>query len=52
VRQLCRHKSRLDDNIKVDIRETIYGFMDWIRAAQNMDHWWVLLNTVMSILVP
>jgi hypothetical protein len=40
------------DNIKMDLRDTNCGVMDWIDMAQNRDRWRVLVNTVMSLWVP
>jgi hypothetical protein len=42
----------LEDNIKINLRETGCGGMDWIHLAQDRDQWQALLNTVMSLLVP
>jgi hypothetical protein len=30
------------DNIKIDLRETGYGGMEWIQLALNRDRWKVL----------
>jgi hypothetical protein len=38
-RQLQRPRRRLDDNIKMDLREIELGDMDWIHLAQDRDHW-------------
>jgi hypothetical protein len=32
--------------------ESLYGGMDWIDVAQDMDRWWALVYTVMNLLVP
>jgi predicted small integral membrane protein len=42
----------MKDNIRIDLREIVYMDMDWIHMAQERDHWWALVNTVMSLLVP
>jgi hypothetical protein len=39
-------------NIKIDLRETGWGGMDWIDLAQDRDQWRALVNTVMNLLVP
>ena len=36
-RQLRRHISRWDDNIKKDLQEVGYEGMDWIDVAQDWD---------------
>ena len=43
-----RPRSRLEDNIKVDLQEVGSGVMDWIELAQDTDRWRALLNTVMN----
>jgi hypothetical protein len=40
------------DNIKMDLKGTGWGGMDWIDLAQDRDQWRVLVNTVMNIRVP
>jgi hypothetical protein len=35
------------DNIKIDLRDTGWGGMDWIDLAEERDQWNVLVNTVM-----
>jgi hypothetical protein len=40
------------NNIKIDLREIGWDGMDWIDLAQYRVHWRVLVNTVMSLLVP
>jgi hypothetical protein len=39
------------DKIKMDLRETGWGGMDWIDQAQNRYQWRVLVNTVMNLRV-
>jgi hypothetical protein len=48
-RPLGRPRRRCVDNIKMDLRETGYGGMDWINLAQDRDQWMALVNTVMNI---
>jgi hypothetical protein len=36
-------------NIKMHLRETGWGSMDWIVLGQNTDQWRFLVNTVMNI---
>jgi hypothetical protein len=39
-------------DIKLDLRETGWCYMDWIDLAQDRDQWRVLVNTVMNLKVP
>jgi hypothetical protein len=40
------------DNIKMDLRETGWDGMNWIKMAQDRDKWRALVNTVMNLRVP
>jgi hypothetical protein len=44
-------RCRWEDNIKIDIRETGWGGMDWICLAQDRDQWQAPMNMVMNFLV-
>jgi hypothetical protein len=35
----------------MDLRETVWGGMDWTDLAQDRDQWWALLNTVTNLRV-
>jgi hypothetical protein len=50
-RPLGRPRSRWEDNIKIDLRETGFEDVDWIHWAQDRDRWWALVNTVMNLRV-
>jgi hypothetical protein len=39
----------LVDNIKMDLRKTGQGGMDWINLAKDRDQWRALVNMVMNI---
>jgi hypothetical protein len=45
-------RRRWEDKIKMDLGETGFGDVDWIRLAQDRDWWRSLVNTVMSLRVP
>jgi hypothetical protein len=34
------------DNIKMDLREIVWGDVDWIDLAQDREQWRALVNTV------
>jgi hypothetical protein len=51
-RPLGRPRRRWEGNIKMDLRETGFGDVDWIDLAQDRDRWRNLVNTVMNLLVP
>jgi hypothetical protein len=50
-RQLGRPRSRWEDEIRMDIRETGWGSVEWNQLAQNRDRWQALVNTVMNLRV-
>jgi hypothetical protein len=51
-RPLGRPRRRWEDNIKMDLRETGFGDVDWIHWAQDRDRWRALVNTVVNLRVP
>jgi hypothetical protein len=51
-RPLRRPRRRWEDNIRIDLRETGWGGIDWIDLAQDRDQWRALVNTVMNLWVP
>jgi hypothetical protein len=51
-RRLGRSSRRWEDNIKMDLREIGWGFVNWIDLAQDRDQYTALVNTAMNLLVP
>jgi hypothetical protein len=51
-RPLGRPRRRWVDNIKMDLREIGWKYMDWIDLAQDRDQWRAFVNTVMNLRVP
>jgi hypothetical protein len=49
-RPLGRPRRRWEDDIKMDLRETGREGVNWIYLAQDMERWWVVVNTVMNLL--
>jgi hypothetical protein len=47
-----RHRRRWVDNIKIDLRDTGWGDMDWVDLAQARNRWRALVKTVMNLRVP
>jgi hypothetical protein len=39
-------------NIKMDLREMGWDYLDWIDLAQDRDQWRAHMNTVMNLRVP
>jgi hypothetical protein len=51
-RPIGRPRHRWVYNIKMEHRETGWGWVDWIDQAQDRDQWRALVNTVMNLRVP
>jgi hypothetical protein len=47
-RSLGRPTPKWEDNVKMNLREIVWGGMDWIDLAQDRDQWRALVNTVMN----
>jgi len=45
-------KSGWVDNIRMDLQEVGYGYMDWIGLAQDRDEWRRLVSAAMNLRVP
>jgi hypothetical protein len=41
-RQLGRSRRRWEDNFRMELKETGWGGVNWMRLAQDMDQWRVL----------
>jgi len=42
----------MGDNIRTDLREIGWEYMDWMHVAQDVDRWPVLVNRVMNLRFP
>jgi hypothetical protein len=51
-RSLGRRRYRWEDNIKMSLRETGWGIVDWMHLAQDRDKWQTVVNMVMYLGVP
>ena len=51
-RPLGRPRRRRVNNIKTDLQEVGYGYMDWIGLIQYRDRWRTLVSAVMNLRVP
>jgi hypothetical protein len=49
---LERPRLKWKDNIKMDLEEVGWGYMDWIDMAQDRDMWRELVNAVMNLRFP
>jgi hypothetical protein len=43
--------ARKTNVIRMDLRETGLGDVDWIRLAQDRDWWWAVVSAVMNLWV-
>ena len=51
-RPLGRPRRRWVDNIRTDLQEVRFGYVDWIGVAQGRDRWRTLVSAVMNLRVP
>ena len=51
-RPLGRPRRRWVDNIRMDLQELGYGYVDWIGFAQDRDSWRTLVIAVMNLRIP
>jgi hypothetical protein len=50
-RPLGRPRRRWEDGIRMDLRETGLGGVDWIRLSQDRDRWRAVVSAVMNLRV-
>jgi hypothetical protein len=48
-RPLERLRRRWEDGIRMDLREIVWGSVDWIQLARNRDRLRNLVNTVINL---
>jgi hypothetical protein len=51
-RPLGRPRRRWEDNIKLDLKETVIDEANWVQLAQDRVQWRACVNTVMNLRVP
>jgi hypothetical protein len=51
-RPVGRCKLRWQNNIKMDLKGTVYEGVHWNHATQDRDPQWVLVKTVMILWIP
>jgi hypothetical protein len=51
-RMLGRPRRRWVDNIRMDLVEVGWGYVDCIGLAQDRDRWRALVNSVLNLRVP
>jgi len=51
-RLLRKHRSRWEDNNRMNLREVEWEGVDWMHLAQDRDQWRGVVNMVMNLRVP
>jgi len=51
LEKLGRPRRRWVDNIRTDLQEVGYGYVEWIGLAQDRDKWRTLVSAVMNLRV-
>jgi hypothetical protein len=51
-RPLERPRRRWEDNIRMDLRDIVWGGEKWLHLAQGRDQWRALMDTIMNLRVP
>jgi hypothetical protein len=49
---LGRPRRRWEDNIKMDLQKVVFGGMEWIKLAQDMDRWRAIVKAIKNLQVP
>ena len=50
-RHLVSPRRRWEDNIKMDLKEISINITNWVDSAQDRDHWGVLVNAELNLLL-
>jgi hypothetical protein len=48
-RPLRRTRNRLENNIRMDLREIWWEGVDWMHLTEDRDQWQALVNMVMNL---
>jgi len=48
-RPLGRARHRWEDNIRLDHKEIVWEFVDWMHLVQDRNQLWALVNMVMNL---
>jgi hypothetical protein len=48
---LGRPRRRWEDGIRMDLREIVWGSVDWIQLVQDKGRWRAVVNTVVNLRV-
>ena len=51
-RPLGRPRLRLEDNIRMDLKEICINTKNWVNSAQDRDYWRVLVNAPLNLRAP
>jgi hypothetical protein len=51
-RPLGRPRCRCVDNIRMDLGEVGWGYVDWIGLGKDMNRWRAPVNSVLNLRVP
>jgi hypothetical protein len=51
-RPLGRPRRRLEDNIRMDLKELGINTRNWVDSAQDRDYWRVLVNVALNLRLP
>ena len=49
---LGRPRHRLENNIRIDLKETGINTRNWVDSAQDRDYWRALVNAALNLRVP